>query len=193
MADTRNADLTYAADDYLVYVAPANTAPPTDMADPGASWTCLGWVTTDGGAFKMEEEKKDLKAAGSLEPIRTLRTGSTKTIDVTFEEALNPYVRALYDNVPLSDLEPTAGIAAYDFPDRPNDLKYAFVFDSADGDKRMRFYAPNGAVDSRGDEKAGTEDAAQVQMTMKFYRGATAPALRRVIDYGDVDVSAFFA
>ncbi|MGW2950784.1 phage tail tube protein [Streptomyces eurythermus] len=195
MADTRNADLTFGASDYLMYLAPLNTASPTGFADPAADWLCLGWVTTDGGLLKVEEESKDVDAAGSLDPIRTLLTKSTKSLQVTFQEYLNPIVRALYDNVPVASLKPdtTSGIASYGLPDKPNDLRYAFLADTMDGDKRVRLYMPNGKVIERGDEQPQTTDIAPVQMTFRFYKGASnAPAVKRSIDYGDVDVSGFF-
>lgn len=192
MADTRNADLTFGATDYLIYLAPINTVAPVAFADPAAAWTCLGWVTTDGGLFKVEEETKDVEAAGSLEPIRTLSTKSTKSLQVTFLEGLNPLVRALYDNVPVASLEPTTGVTSYDLPDKPNDLRYAYIADTMDGDKRVRLYMPNGKVTERGDEQPQTSDVMSVQMTFKFYKGTSGAAVKRFIDYGDLDVSGFF-
>ncbi|MFG2292058.1 phage tail protein [Streptomyces sp. NPDC048603] len=193
MADTRNADLTFGATDYLVYAAAANTAAPAAFADPATGWTNLGWVTTEGGLFKLEEETKDIEAAGSLEPIRTLMTKSTKSVQVTFLEGLNPLVRALYDNVAVAGLEPTTDVASYDLPDKPSDLRYAFIFDTMDGNKRMRFYMPNGKVTERGDEQPQTTDVMPVQMTFKFFKGASnAAAVKRFIKYGGVDVTAFF-
>jgi hypothetical protein len=194
MADTRNADLTFGATDYLVYAAPANTAAPAAFADPASTWTNLGWVTTEGGLFKVEEETKDIDAAGALEPIRTLMTKSTKSLQVTFLEGLNPFVRALYDNVAMAGLEPTTDVASYDLPDKPSDLRYSFIFDSMDGSKRMRLYMPNGKVVERGDEQPQTTDVMSVQMTFKFYKGASnAAAVKRFLKYGGVDVSGFFA
>lgn len=193
MADTRNADLTFGASDYLVYAAPINTIMPTAFADPATPWVNLGWVTTEGGLFKIEEESKDVEAAGSLEPIRTLMTKSVKSTQVTFLEGLNPLVRSLYDNVPVASLEPTTGTVTYSLPDKPNDLRYAFIFDTMDGDKRMRLYMPNGKVTERGDEQPQTSDVMAVQMTFKFYKGASnSAAVKRAIDFGDVDVSGFF-
>ncbi|MYR43064.1 phage tail protein [Streptomyces sp. SID5910] len=195
MADTRNADLTFGATDYLVHLAPINATSPTDFADLATPWQCLGWVTTDGGTFTIEEESQDVNAAGSLEPIRTLMTRSTKSLQVTFLEGLNPLVRSLYDNVPVASLKPneTTGVASYDFPDKPNDLRYAFVFDTLDGDKRMRYFMPNGKVVERGDEQPQTEDVMSVQMTFRFYKGASnTAAVKRFIDYGSVDVTDFF-
>ncbi|MER6485745.1 phage tail protein [Streptomyces virginiae] len=193
MADTRNADLTFGGTDYLVYYAPANTAPPAAFADPASGWLNLGWTTTEGGLFKLEEETKDVEAAGSLEPIRTLLTKSTKTTQVTFLEMLNPAVRSLYDNVPLASLEPTTDVVSYDLPDKAVDLRYAFIFDSMDGNKRLRYYMPNGKVSERGDEQSQTSDVVPVQMTFKFYKGATAAAVKKFIKYGGNDVSGFFA
>lgn len=195
MTDTRNADLTFGATDYLVHLAAMNTTSPIGFADPATPWVCLGWTTTEGGLFKVEEESKDVDAAGSLEPIRTLMTKSTKSLQVTFLEGLNPLVRSLYDNVPIASLKPdtTSGIASYDLPDKPSDLRYAFVFDTMDGDKKIRLYMPNGKVTERGDEQPQTEDVMPVEMTFKFYKGASnAAAVKRSIDYGAVDVSSFF-
>ncbi|MGW1828824.1 phage tail tube protein [Streptomyces tubercidicus] len=193
MADTRNADLTFGATDYLVYVAPANTVAPTAFADPGTGWVNLGWIATDGGTLKVDEESKDIEAAGSLEPIRTLMTKSTKTVQATFLEGLNPYVRALYDNVSVDALEPTTDVATYALPDKPADLRYAFIFDTIDGSKRIRLYAPNGKITDRGDEKPQTDDVMSVDMTMKFFKGAgNSAAVTRTLKYGGVDVSDFF-
>ncbi|MFJ3588578.1 phage tail protein [Streptomyces sp. NPDC090231] len=193
MADTRNADLTFGATDYLVYAAALNTVGPVDFADPATPWVNLGWITTEGGLFKIEEESKDVEAAGSLEPIRTLMTKSVKSAQVTFLEGLNPIVRSLYDNVPIATLEPDEDVVTYALPDKPNDLRYAFVFDTMDGDKRMRLYMPNGKVTERGDEQPQTSDVMSVQMTFKFYKGAAnSSAVTRSLDYGGVDVSGFF-
>jgi hypothetical protein len=193
MADTRNADLTYGATDYLVHMAAVNTAAPAGFADPAVAWQCLGWVTTEGGLFTVEEETQDVNAAGSLEPIRTLMTRSTKSVQVTFLEALNPLVRSLYDNVPVASLQPTDGVVSYALPDKPSDLRYAFLFDTIDGDKKMRLYMPNGKVVERGDEQPQTTDVMPVQLTFRFYKGASnTPAVKRSIDYGDIDVSGFF-
>lgn len=190
--DTRNADLTFGASDYLVWMATKDTAAPTGMTDPGTGWSLLGWVSTDGGTLKIDNQTKDITAAGSLEPIRTLQVSSTKTLQATFEEYLNPLVRALYDNVPVESLNPTAGVTSYALPDQPNDLRYAFLFDTHDGLKRSRLYTPNGAVTARGDEQPSQGSEAQVQLTFTFYKGASANAVNRVLDFGGVDVTGFF-
>lgn len=192
MTDTRNADLTFGSDDYIVYMATRDTAAPTLMADPGVGWLCLGWVDVNGGTLKINTTTKDITASGSLEPIRTLQVSSTKTVVATFQEYLNPAVRALYDNVPVESLSPTAGVVSYALPDKPADLHYAFLFDTMDGLKRSRLYTPNGMVDTRGDEQPQQGQEAGVQLTLKFFKGATANAVNRVISFGGADVSGFF-
>ncbi|MEO3974373.1 phage tail protein [Streptomyces sp. CAU 1734] len=193
MAVNRDAELTFGATDYFVHMAAVNTAMPAAFADPATPWISLGWITTDGGVFKTEQEQKDVEAAGSLEPIRTLMTKSTKTNQVTFLEGINPAVRSLYDNVPLASLEPTTGVVTYDLPDKPADLRYAFLFDTKDGDKRMRLYMPNGLVVERGDEQPQTQDVMPLQMTFKFFRGTGGTAaVKRSIHFGGVDVSGYF-
>lgn len=192
MTDTRNADLTFGSNDYIVYMATRDTAAPTLLADPGPAWLCLGWVDVNGGTLKVNTTTKDITASGSLEPIRTLQVASVKTIVANFLEYLNPLVRGLYDNVPVESLSPTAGVVSYALPDKPADLHYAFLFDTMDGTKRSRLYAPNGMVDARGDEQPQQGSEAAVSLTLKFFKGATSNAINRVLNYGGADVSAFF-
>jgi hypothetical protein len=107
-ADTRNAENVYAAGDVIAYVAALGTAPPVGFAALSAStWGCLGWLDTAGGIFNLNHTVKDIGAAGTLSSIRTIYTGGNKTLQVTCLEGLNPLVRALYDDVPLSSLAPT--------------------------------------------------------------------------------------
>lgn len=108
-ADQRNADYTYAAGDCIAYIAAIGTTPPVGFEliqkEP---WNCLGWLDSSGGVFALSHTTKDIGAAGSLSAIRTVITGGTKTLQVTALEALNPYARALYDDVPPTALQPTS-------------------------------------------------------------------------------------
>lgn len=193
MTDTRDVDLTFAASDCLAFLAPEGTAKPTDFADLGAPWICLGWVTQDGSDDKMNQQTKDLLAAGSIKPIRTIFTASTETVDFTFEEAVNPAVRALYDDVPIATLSPTSGVVAYDLPNVPSGNRYALVYDSMDGGLKIRDYAGHVMVTARGDDKRSSIDYNTLQMTFTKYPGpGNTPAGSRLIDFGTVDVSRFF-
>jgi len=194
MTDTRNADLTFASSDFLVHIAPQGTPAPTDFSDLSSPWVCLGWMTQDGSTTKTNRQTKDIFASGSLAPIRTITTQQTREIQMITEEAINPQVRAVYDDVPLSDLSPTSGVASYDLPDTDPDNRYCWIFDSWDGDHRIRDFAPNGKVTARGDEKRAQTDAAQLDMTVTCYKAVDgSPSMSRLLDYGTTDVSAYFA
>jgi hypothetical protein len=110
--------LLYAAGDVVVWVGPANLAPPVGFEDPttitGGSYKCCGWTDVSGYIFKLDETIKDIPAAGVLTPIRSILTGGVKTCQVIFLEALNPNVQGLYDDVSLfpassSPLKPAPG------------------------------------------------------------------------------------
>jgi hypothetical protein len=105
--DIRNADYTYAAGDVIAYVAALGTPAPQGFETLASPWHCLGWQDTSGGIFTLTHTTKDIGAAGSLSAIRTVTTGGTKTLQVTCLEAMNPYVRSLYDDVPVTALQTT--------------------------------------------------------------------------------------
>jgi hypothetical protein len=210
-------ELLYAAGDVVVWAGqPNNATPPQAFEDPsslGAGvYVCLGWVDVSGYIFKLDETVKDIPAAGILTPIRTILTGGIKTAQCTFLEALNPHVRALYDDVSIFPLassplapaaSPVAPLAAnqvrYVLPDPPTDNRYSFIFDSIDGTKRQRLYAPFAKVTTRGNDQAQQGDITMTDMTITFYPGTlggTTPqtnvVAQRTIDYGK-DVSGYFS
>lgn len=197
MTDTRNADFTFAAGDTIGYVADLGTPAPTAFEDLAAPWICLGWLDTGGYIFKLAEALKDVNASGTLDPIRTITTGAPKTLQANYLEPMNPAVRSLYDDVDMSLLQPSVGttIAAYNLPEVPSDLRYAFVFDSIDSSKRLRLFAPNGKITDRGDDQPQQADAEMLDMTIQFYPALVSgirTAVRRYINYGALDLSPFF-
>jgi glycine/D-amino acid oxidase-like deaminating enzyme len=112
-ADTRNADYTYAAGDVIAYIAQVGTTDPAGFETlTAATWHCLGWLDTNGGIFNLSQTTKDIGAAGSRSAIRTVITGGTKTLQFTALEPLNPYTRALYDDVPVATLKPNSRVDA---------------------------------------------------------------------------------
>lgn len=116
----KNNELLFAAGDVIVWAGEPNTAAPDGFEDvqdiDDGDYVCLGWVDTSGYIFKLDETTKDVPAAGTLTAIRTILTGGTKSVQATFLEAMNPWVRSLYDNVPIfptasSPLKPATGTA----------------------------------------------------------------------------------
>jgi hypothetical protein len=197
MTDTRNADNVFAAGDVVGWFAPLDTDAPTGFEDLVSPYICLGWLDTSGYIYQLAEALKDINAAGTLDPIRTITTGAPKTLQATYLEAMNPAVRSLYDDVDMTMLQPSSGtVAAYDMPEVPSDNRFVFVFDAIDNAKRIRLFAPNGKVTNRGNDQPQQSDAEMLQMTLQFYPaivGATRTALRRYIDYGAIDLTPFFS
>ena len=196
LLDTRNSDKTFAGGDVIAWYAPLDTTAPTPFDTLTDPWLCLGWIETSGYTFKLTEALKEVMAAGTLDPIRTIVTGAPKTFDATFLEALNPAVMALYDDVPISEVLPTspATISTYTFPEIPTDLRYAFVFATYDGDKAIWNFAPNGKVTSRGSDQAQQADVTSLQMTITLYPdtiGSARAALQKSVQFGSADLTPF--
>jgi hypothetical protein len=221
----KNNELLFAAGDVVVWVGEPNTAAPAGLEDVpdiiGGDYACLGWVDTSGYIFKLDETTKDVPAAGTLTAIRTILTGGTKSVQATFLEALNPYVRSLYDNVPIfptassplkpivtappepfegEPFAPSAYVAAYIIPDPPLDNRYAMIFDAVDGAKLSRLYAPFTKVTARGNDQVQQADVTMVDMTFTFYPGiikagtetAVSGVGKRYIDYATPRIMDYF-
>jgi hypothetical protein len=194
----KNNALLYAAGDVIVWLAAQNTAGPVTGFEDITTLTgyyCLGWVDTSGYIFKLDETVKDIPAAGQLTPIRTILTGGVKSVQQTFLEGLNPYVRSLYDDVPVfpvttSPLVATSTApytASYTIPDPPADNRYAMIWDTLDGVKAMRLYAPNCKVTARGNDQPQQADIEMFDMTVTMYPGNVAGSIyvaKRFINYG---------
>jgi hypothetical protein len=191
----KNNQLLYAAGDVIVWVAAANNpGPVTGFEDMTtlSGWYCCGWVDTAGYIFKLDETMKDIPAAGILTPIRTIVTGGSKTSQQTFLEALNPYVRSLYDDVPIFPVANSPLLASttapyvghYIIPDPPADNRYAFLWDTIDGTKAMRLYAPYCKVTARGNDQPQQADIEMLDMTVTMYPGTAGFVAERWINYG---------
>lgn len=197
MVDTRNSDNFFAAGDAVAFIAAAGTAPPTGFEDLPDPWICMGWISTGGLNFKLAATQKEVMAAGTLNSLRTITSEEIKTWDIEFLESLNPAVRSLYDDVPMALLQPSSGtVASYVLPETPSNLRYAYVFDAIDGDKRLRSYAPAGGITSRGSDQQQQSDAETIQMTVTAYPllvGGVMTTVKRYIDYGaESDLTPFF-
>lgn len=194
--DTRDSDFTYAAGDVMAYRAPLGTTAPTPFADLTTPWLCCGWIETSGYTFKLGETYKEVMAAGSLDPIRTILSARTKTFQASFLESLNPVVVSLYDDIDIATVLPVspATKVTYILPEEPTDKRYAWVFYTIDGDKRLWNFAPNGKVTARGDDQPQQGDVNALQMTVTLYSdmiGSVRGALQKTIDYGAADLSAY--
>jgi hypothetical protein len=194
----KNNALLYAAGDVICWVAAQNTAGPVTGFEAISTLTGYyncGWIDTSGYIFKLDETVKDIPAAGQLTPIRTILTGGSKSVQATFLEGLNPYARSLYDDVPIFPVTASPLIATttspytaqYTLPDPPVDNRYAFIWDSIDGTKAMRLYAPNCKVTARGNDQPQQADIEMFDLTVTMYPGNVSGSIfvaKRFINYG---------
>jgi hypothetical protein len=204
--------LLFAAGDVVVWVGQPNLGAPAGFEDASsisaATYKCLGWVDVSGYIFKLDETLKDIPAAGVLTPVRSILTGGTKSVQATFLEGMNPNVLALYDDVPIfpatsSPLKAStastsslpANSAVYVIPDPPADNRYSLIFDSIDGVKQERLYAPFAKVTARGNRQAQQGDIITTDLTFTFYPGTiganTSAVAQRTVNYGKSMTSYF--
>jgi hypothetical protein len=85
--------------------------------------------------------------------------------------------------------------AVYIIPDPPADNRYSLIFDSIDGVKRSRLYAPFAKVTARGNDQTQQGDIVMTDLTFTFYPGTIGTVqnavAQRYISYGQ-DMSAYF-
>jgi hypothetical protein len=262
LAEIRNADLTFATGDAVGYATPAGVTAPLGFEDPlTPPWYCLGWLDTTGYTFKNTETTKDIGAAGTLSAIRTVITGGTKELSFIALESMNPIVRALFDDVSVTQLTPavtradagcgttlnsatvtdthitTADVGAtvhgagiplgavidsvvastsfvmnvvatatgasislsiggdtvnYVFPSRPSGTLWSMLFDTLDGDKKVRAFAPSALITTRGDDVYTQADVESLNMTATLYpvpitigsQAAVTGTMARYVNYG---------
>ena len=183
---------------------PAVEAGTAALAGTGV-YKCCGWADTSGYIFKLDETIKDIPAAGVLTPVRSILTGGSKTVQSVFLEAVNPYVLALYDDVPVfpvttSPLKPPATpttplgvLLPYRADARPTTV-YALI-GYIDGAKRMRLYAPYAKVTARGNQQFQQGDIVMTDLTFTLYPGTigtnTGAVAQRTVNYG-IDLTTYF-
>jgi hypothetical protein len=195
MTDTRSSSRRLEPGDVMAYYAPEGTAAPTAFADPTTPWVQLGWVSTNGGDVKRATQTTDLTAAGSFYPIASRFTSATATLEITFDEPMNPAVRALWDDVAVSALTPETGTqVSYDLPMIPSGTHYALLLRTiGDNGKKLDLYAPSAMVTDRGDETYPTDNYSTLDMTFTLYPpDSVTPAISRTLDYGTADNTAYF-
>jgi hypothetical protein len=121
---------------------------------------------------------------------------------------MNPYVLALYDDVPVfpvatsplkaSTTATTAlpiNSAVYIIPDPPADNRYSMIFDSIDGTKQERLYAPLAKVTARGNRNPQQGDIVTTQLTVTLYPGTIGAVqnavAQRAVNYGQAMATYF--
>ena len=165
----------------LSWFAPKGTTMPTATTTAlNAAFKDGGWVTEDGLRRAVEEQVQQIRAYGSAQPVRTLKTSKETRFEIGFlESGVVPI--SLFHSLPLTGtgsltVAPLTG--GFDFVEGPaRTQEYAAVFDIVDGLNMIRAVAPVVEVTNTRefDVKAGSPIA--YGMTLTAYPGSDGTAV----------------
>ena len=156
----------------LANFAPTGTTLPTSIgATLNAAFQDAGWITEDGLKRATETESSDVKAYGSTQPLRTLKTSQKTTFEIGFLES-NATTLCVYHQLPLGTLVPD-GTGAFDFTEgQARTQLYAAVFDIVDGVNRIRAVAPNVEMTGQKEFEAKAGTPIPYGVTLTAYPGS---------------------
>ena len=170
---SRNKDLTFVGADGRGYVGATGSTAPTGDPSTGtldAAFKDLGWCNEDGLEVGVDEDRQDFPAWGSLGPIATQITKRTRTFVISPLEA-SAIVLGLYDGV--ADPTPDAGgVMEYAITDSPDQDVRAWVFDTFNGGKWIRYYVPQGEITGRENLTHKADEMAAYKFTVTAYPGS---------------------
>lgn len=161
----------------IAFFAPTGTTmPSTAAATLNAAFADAGWVSEDGLKRASQVETTKLKAYGSGQPVRTLKTSREATFDITFMES-NPTVLEIYHELPLGSLVPDAG-GAFDFTEGPARTQvFSAVFDIVDGANKIRAVVPQLEVTNSREFEAKNGSGILYGVTLTAYPGGDGTAI----------------
>lgn len=161
----------------LANFAPIGTPLPTDWDTTlNAAFVDMGWITEDGLKRAVEVESTDLKAYGSVQPVRTLKTTRKATFEITFMES-SPNVISVYNELPLGSITPDAEGAFSVTEGLARTQTYSAVFDIVDGDNVIRAIAPTVEVTGTKEFEAKAGSAILYGVTLTAYPGGDGTAI----------------
>lgn len=168
---SNDVDLMIVGADGKAYVADVGSTAPTLMNTVPAAFAAgdLGWIHEDGLTAAVAEDRTGFGAWGALGDIRTQVTKRTRTFKLIALES-SPLVLALYDSVtlPVPDVD---GLMAYAITDNPGQDIRAWVYDTFDGDKQIRYYVPTGEITNRTDVVHNATNRTAYEFTITAYPG----------------------
>lgn len=166
-----DSDLTFVGADGKGYVADIGSTAPTLITTVPTAFANgdLGWCHEDGLSADVNEDRTGFPAWGSLGDIRTQITKRIRTFKIVPLES-SPLVLSLYDSVALPTPDST-GLMAYAITDAPSQDLRAWIFDTFDGDKQIRYYIPSGDVTGRAGVVHNQTNITRYEFTITAYPG----------------------
>jgi hypothetical protein len=152
-----------------VYIAEMDTAGPTDSASEwGADWTPLGYTSEDGITLTNAKDSTELRAWQSMNPIRTVITGQTRTVHMQLLQRNTTTMGVYWD---VEDPEVTDG--AYHFQVRSEQAgqRRALGLDFLDGTFSERMVMPRVMLSAVGDLQYQRSGFALYDVTFTILEG----------------------
>lgn len=146
-----------------VYVAPSDTAAPTDLAALPSAWTGLGYCTTDGVTWTLSRETTDLNAWQG-DKLRVLTTAEPVTIEFALMETSPDTLLVALGG---GTITPGTGIATIEPPAKgEGNVAQSCVVDFVDGTIKYRYYIPK--VQLEGDVSWQLQRADSLNYSVTF-------------------------
>lgn len=147
-----------------IYLAPSGTALPTNLAAPSASFTDLGYTSTDGVQMNFEATTEGITAHQSLEEIRRIKTAQSFTFSFNCMQWNDETMALAFGG---GDWTNVGGMWKYSPPAVEDDLQeYALVADIEDGDINVRVTVERCIVD--GSVETGITNSAAATMPISL-------------------------
>lgn len=157
-----------------VYVAPAGTAMPKDLADLPTAWVDLGYVTEDGVGFSFGREVEDLNAWQG-DKIRTLSTKEPATLNFSLMQTNATILTVAFGGGTVTEAG-TAPDKVYTFtpPKLGTNTERSLVIEFDDGEITYRYCIPRSQIEGN------------VDFTLVRTGALTYPLTMGILDNGDV-------
>lgn len=140
-----------------IWKAPVGSTAPTDSTTALAgAWLNLGYVS-NGFEITQELKTKEIEVWQSLEIVRQIATGLSRTVQFEAVESNNQTVALAFNGATIT--AGTAGAYTMSVPSSYQQTEFALVLDATDGTTSMRVYIPRAVLNAVPKITAGREDA----------------------------------
>lgn len=151
------------------FAVPGTTLPTTATGALDAGFLNAGLITEDGLTASFSEDSQEIRAYGTQVSQRTVITGQTTTVQLTFLES-NDVSLAVYHRKALGSISPAASTGAFTVTTGTFTRQlYSAVFHVVDGTNVLRAVAPSVEVTNRGDMQVSAGNAITYEVTLTCY------------------------
>lgn len=160
-----------------LFVAPVDTAAPTDLATPlPATWVGLGYTQEDGATLSRSLEREPVPAWQSVTPLRYIYNGATLGIAAAMLQS-NSQVAGLWWGSDFAETVASSGVFKSDMPTIPTSTEQAVILRFDDDDKHSLIWVPRMDLAETGDITLNRQGATAFQLTFNAMAPDTGSVL----------------